>query len=121
MQNNTEEESKPGNAFALIFGQIAHGDLAGQASETLAEMVKAVHETNKKGKITLTLEIKPRGRDAGQVELSGEVKPSFPIPDIAPSMFFATEDGELKRENPRQRQLPFGEQDDTKPKQVSNQ
>jgi len=99
------------NLFAHTLTEIAHGDLAEQASENLAELIKTAHATGKSGKLTLTIDIKPRGRDSGQVEVTGSVKPSCPIPDIAPSMFFITEDGGLAKENPRQMKLPFGEKD----------
>lgn len=103
--NNTD----PGNLFASTLNAVGYGDLAGQASASLEELVKSVRETSKSGEITLTLKIKPRGRDSGQVEVTGTVKLNSPIADVAPSMFFATENGELLRDNPAQRQLPFGQ------------
>lgn len=109
---------EPGNLFATTINQVGHGDLAGQASDSLEKLVKSVRETGKSGEVTLTLKIKPRGRDAGQVEVTGTVKVSAPIPDVAPSMFFATDKGELLRDNPAQRQLPFGK-DEFTPKPVA--
>jgi hypothetical protein len=106
MPNNTD----PGNLYSSTVSQIGHGDLIGQASYSLEELVKAVKETGKSGEMTVTLKIKPRGRDAGQVEVTGTVKVSSPINDIAPSMFFATDNGELLRDNPAQRQFPFGDE-----------
>lgn len=99
----------PGNLFASTLNAVGYGDLAGQASASLEELVKSVRDTSKSGEITVTLKIKPRGRDAGQVEVTGSVKVNTPIADVAPSMFFATENGELLRDNPAQRQLPFGQ------------
>jgi hypothetical protein len=89
--------------------EVGYGDLAGQASEELCNVLKAVRETGKKGALTLTLEIKPRGRDSGQVEITGTVAPKCPIPDVSPSMLFVTEDGDLQRENPNQAQLKLGD------------
>lgn len=113
-----QNEEPPGNGFAIVLGQVSHGDLSSQASETLAELVRRVHETGKSGSMTLKIEIKPRGRDSGQVEVNGKVDPKYPVPDVAPSMFFATEEGELKRDNPLQGKLPFG--DETPQKVASN-
>jgi predicted secreted protein len=110
----SEETNMPGNMFARALAEVSHGDLADQASEQLAALVAAVGETAKKGTLTLTLEIKPRGHDSGQVEVSGSVKINAPTPDVAPSMFFVHE-GQLVRDNPRQMKLPFGE----KPKAVA--
>lgn len=109
-----ETDQLPSNMFARALSEVSHGDLAEQASTQLAELVAAVGETAKKGTLTLTLEIKPRGHDSGQVEVSGTVKCSVPVPDIAPSMFFVHE-GQLVRDNPKQLKLPFGE----KPKVVT--
>ena len=110
--NNPE----PGNLFASTLNAVGYGDLAGQASSSLEELVKSVRETSKTGEMTVTLKIKPRGRDSGQVEVTGSVSVKTPIADVAPSMFFATENGELLRDNPAQRQLPFGQE---MPKPVS--
>ena len=108
------DNPEPGNLFSSTLNAVGHGDLAGQASASLEELVKSVRETAKSGELTITLKIKPRGRDSGQVEVTGTVKVNAPIADVAPSMFFATENGELLRDNPAQRQLPFG-QDMPKP------
>ena len=107
-------EDMGSNMFARALAEVSHGDLASQASEQLAQLVAAVGETAKKGTLTIVLEIKPRGHDSGQVEVSGTVKTSIPVPDIAPSMFFVHE-GQLVRDNPRQMKLPFGD----KPKAVA--
>jgi len=73
----------PGNLFASTLNAVGHGDLAGQASASLEELVKSVRETSKSGEITITLKIKPRGRDSGQVEVTGTVKLNSPIADVA--------------------------------------
>ncbi|MBK1883694.1 hypothetical protein JIN85_14850 [Luteolibacter pohnpeiensis] len=114
-EENEETNELPGNMFAKVLGEISHGDLASQASEEMANLVKAVSETNKSGSLTLVISVKPRGHDSGQVELAGELKPKCPIKDVAPSMFFTTEHGQLVRDNPRQKQFQFGEPKAVKP------
>lgn len=106
------------NAFQQTLADIGHGDLSDQAAEQFALLIQAVRETGKEGKITLAITVKPRGRDTSQVEVSGKISQSIPLPDIAPSMMFATEDGTLSRHNPNQMKLPFGEQEDA-PKPVT--
>lgn len=113
-----KKETGPSNAFAVVLGQISHGALAEQASEKLAQLVTEVFETKKKGTLTLKIEIKPRGHDSGQVEVTGVIESKRPIADVAPSMFFAAEDGTLARDNPNQGQLPFGK---TEPKKVASE
>lgn len=107
-------EEPKSNAFAFALNAISHGDLADQASAAMSKLVKDVEATGKTGKLTLTIEVKPRGRDAGQVEVSGKCAITPLFPDTAPSMFFTTEDGGLVKDNPKQMKLPFGE-----PKPVS--
>jgi len=106
------------NAFQQVIADIGHGDLTDQAAEQFAQLVQAVRETAKEGKITLTISVKPRGRDTSQVEVTGQIKLAAPVADIAPSMMFAAEDGTLTRHNPNQLKLPFGKQEDA-PKPVS--
>ena len=104
----SEETMPTGNLFSRVLSEVSHGDLADQASASLEELVKSVRDTNKQGTLTLKITIKPRGRDAGQVEVTGACKADLPVADIAPSMFFATENGELLKDNPAQLQIKFG-------------
>lgn len=105
MSNN---ENMPSNLFARAFAEVGYGDLGATASDELQKVIKAVRTAGKKGSVTITLEVKPRGRDSGQVEFSGEVKAKAPIAPIAPVMVFITEEGDFTRENPAQGTLPFG-------------
>lgn len=110
--NNTqdEDEDEPimqSNMFTKTLGEISHGDLVDQASELLQELAIAVRETGKKGTLTLVVEIKPRGRDCGQVEINGSLSKKSPIADIAPSMLWVSEDGQLLRDNPAQLKMNF--------------
>ncbi|MFT4175963.1 MAG: hypothetical protein QM627_04850 [Luteolibacter sp.] len=99
----------PGNSFAPTLAQIGHGDVLDLASEKMASLVQAVLATEKKGTFTLTIMVRPRGKDSGQVELDGDVKTVEPTRETAPSMFFVGENGALLRDNPRQRKFPFAE------------
>lgn len=101
------EKHPPGTLFARAVDEVAYGQLSADLSEELANVVKAVKRTGGKGSLTLTLTVKPRGRDSGQVELSGEVKPKIPQAPVAPSMLFATDEGDLVRDNPAQATLPL--------------
>ena len=72
MKNNPTPEQEPpdsGAYFAQTLAQIGHGDAAEQASDTLAQLVKAVGEKGREGTLTLTITVKPRGQDSGQVEV----------------------------------------------------
>lgn len=122
--NDTQPEDEPagsGAYFAQMLSKISHGDAAEQVSEHLAAVVKAVGEHEREGSITLVLTIKPRGKDSGQVEVTAKSTPKMPVREIAPSMFFVTEDGGLVRDNPRQRKFPFADQPVRVTKAASNQ
>jgi hypothetical protein len=109
------------NAFQQTIADVGHGDLSDQAAESLVNLVRAVRETGKEGKLTLVLTVKPRGRDTSQVEVSGKVSAPPPTADIAPAMMFAGEDGTLTRHNPNQLKLPFGGQEDAPKPVAANQ
>lgn len=104
-----DEPVESGAYFSQTLAQISHGDAAEQASELLADLVKAVGEHEREGTLTLVLTVKPRGKDSGQVEVTAKTTTKRPVRDIAPSMFFVTEDGGLVRDNPRQKKFPFAE------------
>ncbi len=107
--NDTEESPQPGNMFTKTLGDISHGDLVDQSSELLQQLAIAVRDTGKKGTLTLTIEVKPRGRDCGQVEVSGACTIKAPVSDIAPSMLFVSEDGQFFKDNPAQLKMDFAD------------
>lgn len=106
----TTEEIDSGAYFAQVLANISYGDAAATASNQLADLVKAVQEHERNGSLTLTIEVKPRGKDSGQVEVTAKVVSKPPVRDLAPSLFFTTEDGGLVRDNPRQKKFPFADQ-----------
>lgn len=105
-----EESVESGAYFTQMLAKISYGDAADQASDMLADLVKAVGEHEREGTLTLTITVKPKGKDSGQVEVTAKTATKLPVREIAPSMFFVTKDGGLVRENPRQKKFPFAEQ-----------
>lgn len=80
------------------------GKLLAEASEELARVVKACRDTGKKGKLTITLKIRPTSTE---MMLSDEIKSDIPKPDAAASVFYDDDDGQLHRDDPHQEDLPF--------------
>jgi hypothetical protein len=107
--------------FAQTLSAIAYGDANDQASEMLASLVKAVEEHGREGSLTLVLTVKPRGKDSGQVEVTCKTAAKMPVREIAPAMFFTTEDGGLVRDNPRQKKFPFADAPEQVTPKASNQ
>ena len=79
---------------------IRFGELAEETSDALNELVQACASTGKAGSLTLTIKLKP-GK-AGQMELIDDVKLKLPAPERGSTLMFATPEGNLQREDPRQ-------------------
>jgi len=104
----TDKEQPRDFAAALL--EIGSGRLHTRLSEQLAEITKAVSETGKKGVLTLKIEVKPLPKaDSKTLVVTGSSTSKAPeSDDCSPtSVFFADEDGNLSRSDPRQMQLPL--------------
>ena len=82
---------------------LRYGALSDELTKELQRVVLACADTGRKGTLTLRLSIKP-GK-AGQLEIADAVSVKLPEPDRAVSLLFATPDGNLQREDPRQLSL----------------
>lgn len=79
--------------------------LLDELGERLAEVIDAVQATSKKAKITLTLEVAPRGKlvNSDAVDVIPTVKTTLPEPEAPPvMMFIGKEPGVLTRNDPNQ-------------------
>ena len=92
--------------FTDFLRDIRAGFVVTQATEALAEVVAAVRETGKAGKLVITLTLKPEA-DSRQTNVLCDVKTTVPRRSITPSIFFASDDGELLRSDPDQRDMGF--------------
>lgn len=76
----------------------------GGSVEELATQVRncaaAVTETGKSGKVVLTIDMKPNGKDA--ITIVDKVDVKLPKADAAATMFYVTDDAGLSRRDPRQ-------------------
>ena len=77
-------------------------------SDALQELVASVIEENKSGKLTLTISVKPMGKQDG-LEVSAEIKIAPPKPAAGVSIFFATPENNLVRQDPRQQSMELRE------------
>jgi hypothetical protein len=88
--------------FTDVINTMRQGAAERAASRALAEVVKAVNLTGKKGTITLKLTIsKLKGGDT-ETEVKAEVAFKAPQEDIPMGIFYPDEKGELHRTDPRQ-------------------
>lgn len=81
-----------------------HDDL----SEKLQELVAAVIEEGKAGTLTLTISMKPLGKSDG-LEVGADVKIKAPKPATGVSIFFASPENNLVRQDPRQTAMELRE------------
>lgn len=88
--------------FAAFLMDHARGRTHDELTAALRDVVLAVEETGKVGRITYTLTIRPQERVDGAVVVSDDVKVNIPTLDRPQSVFFATQKGDLVRNDPRQ-------------------
>lgn len=88
-----------------ILREIRRGRAVDQASRALAEVVKAVDETNKPGSVTITLTVKPEKGGGSQKTIIAAVKLKKPEGDIPEAVFFSDPDGDLHRSDPAQSEM----------------
>jgi hypothetical protein len=91
--------SKPLSATLQL---LQEGGLNVRAGDLLAGIVKAVEETGKPGKLTLTIDIKKVG---AALSVAADVTDKTPVEKPAPDMLWGTVEGNLSESNPNQRKL----------------
>lgn len=106
---NTVRRPRP---FSDTLLQIRYGELNEELAVALNELVEKVSNTGKPGKLALTLSLKP-GK-SGQIEIADEMKVTLPKEERGHTIMkeerghtimFATPEGNLQREDPRQRSI----------------
>ena len=109
--------------FADTLVALRHGSLADEVSEKFNELTNKCVETGRAGSMTLKITLKP-GK-AGQVEVEDNIKLTLPKEEKGTSLMFATVEGNLQREDPRQQSLPgirsVAETPVTAPRTVTNE
>lgn len=83
---------------------IGGGVFIDTASDKLAELVAAVDSTGKAGSIDLKIKMKKATR-GGAMHITGTVKLNKPAEEPMEAMLFATPEGNLVAEDPRQHKL----------------
>lgn len=101
-EDTTTADEAPDFAKTLL--DMSRGKTHRDLSEQLREVIKACTVTGKAGKIQLTLNFKPQ-KGTGAMFVSADIKAAKPKFDAEPSIFYATEDGALLRNDPTQQSL----------------
>lgn len=92
--------------FSQQLSHLSRGTLDFEMTEKLARLVKAVRETGRKGSITLKITVaKLNARDENALKLIPDVKITVPEMGAYESVLYSTADGDLLRDDPRQKKL----------------
>jgi hypothetical protein len=88
--------------------QINNGATVTELSEALQQVVAAVRQTGKTGSLTLALKVTPASKRTTEVlMIESQVRTKLPEPERGMTVFYATEDNRLVRNDPKQQMLPL--------------
>ena len=90
--------------FHETLNRLRGGDLCLEAQKALAEIVLAVENTGKAGRLTITLDVKKLSR-SGALEIIDKVAAKVPEEQALTTLLFSTPEGNLLSEDPRQQSL----------------
>jgi hypothetical protein len=76
-----------------------------ELATALQSVVQAVSETGKAGSLTLTIDVKPMNA-AGALVITDTIKTKLPVEKSAGTVLWATPEGNLQLNHPKQNDLP---------------
>lgn len=85
-----------------VLSQIRGGAALHEAGQALQEVVQAVRDTGKAGKLTFSITVEPDKTDETVVTLQPDLTVKLPKRPKAKGIFFMDRHGGLHREDPRQ-------------------
>lgn len=92
--------------FSEQVSYMAKGSVNDEATEKLADLVKAVRTTGKKGSLTLKIEVSMLDKASEDaMRLVGSVTAKLPELENPSTVMFSTHDGDLLRDDPEQMAL----------------
>jgi hypothetical protein len=94
-----------GKPLSDVMREIENGQFMADVTEALYNIVAAVKETHKTGKLKIVLEIKPTGKET--VGVSAQYQAVEPEHGRPITTFFIGRDLSLQRQDPNQPQLPL--------------
>lgn len=91
--------------FSQHLAHLNKGLTDAELTEALADIVKAVRETRKSGKVVLTLDIQLMNNTDEMLTLKPTITTKRPKLDSRKAIFWSTHDGDLLRNDPDQGEL----------------
>ncbi len=107
-----------GKPLTDTLGEINGGQFLGELTDEMYAIIKAVQDTRKAGKLTVTLNIKPTSKDT--VSVAADFSSKKPEEGRPETTFFIAADGSLQRKDPKQPDLPLREvpRSDEEPRRI---
>jgi hypothetical protein len=96
------EEDAPVRPFASFLQEVQNGRTHDELSEAFRDLITAVTETGKGGKLTFTVDVKPMKGGDGVLVITDTFTAKKPTHDRKTSLFYADDNGNLSKENPNQ-------------------
>ena len=92
--------------FELLKG-MGDGRVLDDMQNRLVEVLAAVRQCHKKGKVVLTIDVHPTdASEVQRVEIEGSVTYKLPLPGRGSELYYVDDDLTMHKRDPRQRQLP---------------
>jgi hypothetical protein len=90
-------------AFLAMLQQQRRGECMNDLADAVRKLTTAVQLTGRAGDLVLKLTLRPASKGAGNaLVIEDDIRLKEPKPEQPGSIFFADEDGNLLREDPRQ-------------------
>lgn len=105
------DELRPVRPFHEWLADQASGSADNQATQALQEVVQAVGDIGKKGKVILEVIVEPANQSATMMKTQVIVTAKPPVPFADQTVFYADSNGSLVRDDPFQARLPLREID----------
>lgn len=107
MNTETQDQAAPAtdSRFFGLMQVHRHGEMQNDLSAALRDITQAAQLMGKPAKMTVTIVVKPAAQIKGAVLIEDDIKVTLPKPERENSIFYATEDGTLLREDPKQMKL----------------
>ena len=118
MADNELVEVEP-RPFGEFLADQRGGDCHHEATQKLHQLIEAVSETGRPGKITLIFSVKPAARGARMVAVTDDVKLTLPELERDTAVFYVDKNHNLSRSDPDQQDLPLRELPQRQRREVS--
>lgn len=109
------EPETPVMLFSELIESHSNGDIDRFLSEKLSEVIAAVKETQKGGKIVVELSIKP---EAAYAKVDVTCKTTIPQPPLPGAIYYFRGDTALSKEDPRQLMINLRDLGGKKPTEI---